>query len=111
MNRNSSELEYGADPEVRPGDAGGPWVAVESVAEERASASAGDQDLVDEIGKAIGVTYADGEPLRVGQKEREHDLHRWELDPASAEDYNDRSEETTPLLKMGHVDVYARCQS
>jgi hypothetical protein len=28
--------------------------------------------------------------LKVGEKERSRDEHRWELDPASSEDYNDR---------------------
>lgn len=51
------------------------------------------EDVVDEIGKAAGVTYQEGEPLRVGQKEEQRDAHRWELDPASAEDYVQRSHE------------------
>lgn len=46
---------------------------------------------VDAIGRAAGVTYQDGEPLRAGPKEIERDEHRWELDPASSEDYGDRS--------------------
>ena len=29
--------------------------------------------------------------LRFGEKERERDVHRWELDPASSEDYDERS--------------------
>jgi Family of unknown function (DUF6335) len=37
------------------------------------------------------VTYADGEELKAGEKERERDKHRWELDPASADDYQDRA--------------------
>jgi len=28
--------------------------------------------------------------LRFGEKERERDVHRWELDPASADDYEER---------------------
>jgi Family of unknown function (DUF6335) len=51
------------------------------------------EDVVDEIGKAAGVTYQEGESLRIGQKEEERDAHRWELDPASAEDYVQRSHE------------------
>lgn len=50
-------------------------------------------DVVDEIGRAMGVTYQDGEELKAGEKERERDRHRWELDPASSEDYKDRLEE------------------
>ena len=49
-----------------------------------------DQDIVDDIGKALGVEYNDNEELRSGDKVRDRDKHRWELDPASAEDYKDR---------------------
>jgi hypothetical protein len=49
-----------------------------------------DQDVVDEIGKALGVEYQDSEELRASDKVAERDKHRWELDPASAEDYRDR---------------------
>jgi hypothetical protein len=48
------------------------------------------QSVVDEIGAAMGVTYQDDEELRVGDKERDRDRKRWELDPASSEDYKDR---------------------
>ena len=48
------------------------------------------QDLVDDIGKALGVEYDDNEPLKASDKIVERDKHRWELDPASAEDYKDR---------------------
>ena len=49
-----------------------------------------DQDIVDDIGKALGVEYADSEPLKGSDKVVERDKHRWELDPASSEDYKDR---------------------
>ena len=49
-----------------------------------------DQDVVDEIGKALGVEYQDNEELKPGDKVVERDRHRWELDPASSEDYKDR---------------------
>src|SRR5579862_9120892 len=42
-----------------------------------------DQDVVDEIGKALGVEYQDNEELKPGDKIGERDKHRWELDPAS----------------------------
>jgi hypothetical protein len=48
-----------------------------------------DQDVVDEIGKALGVTYNDNEELKGAGKLEERDRHRWELDPASAEDFTD----------------------
>ena len=49
-----------------------------------------DQDIVDDIGKALGVEYEDNEELRAADKVVERDKHRWELDPASSEDYKDR---------------------
>ena len=61
--------------------------------------------IVDEIGRAVGVTYQEGEPLRTGEKEHERDEHRWELDPASAEDYPHRLDDlrdAEPLLHMEH---------
>ena len=48
-----------------------------------------DQDVVDEIGAGAGLTYADNEPLNPDKVERRDDK-RWELDPASSEDYQDR---------------------
>jgi hypothetical protein len=49
-----------------------------------------DQDIVDDIGKALGVEYQDNEELRASDKVAERDRKRWELDPASAEDYRER---------------------
>jgi Family of unknown function (DUF6335) len=50
-----------------------------------------DQDVVDEIGQAVGVQYQDNEELGTTDKVTKRDKHRWELDPASSEDYKDRS--------------------
>jgi hypothetical protein len=49
-----------------------------------------DQDVVDEIGHALGIEYESNEELKGAAKLEERDKHRWELDPASAEDYPDR---------------------
>jgi hypothetical protein len=49
-----------------------------------------DQDVVDDIGRALGVVYQDNEELRSSDKIVERDRHRWELDPASSDDYKDR---------------------
>jgi hypothetical protein len=50
-----------------------------------------DQDLVDEIGAAVGVTYEEGEPIDPDGKMEPRDAERWELNPASAEDYAQRT--------------------
>jgi hypothetical protein len=49
-----------------------------------------DQDIVDNIGKALGLEYEDNEELKASDKVTQRDKHRWELDPASSEDYKDR---------------------
>jgi len=82
----------GMDPTLAGGDIDARWEMSESQGDESAFGDmpTPDQDRVDEIGQSIGVTYADGEELKAGEKERSRDKHRWELDPASSEDYQDR---------------------
>jgi Family of unknown function (DUF6335) len=52
-----------------------------------------DQDIVEDIGKALGVTYEDSEELKGANKLEQRDKHRWELDPASAEDYTEHDKD------------------
>ena len=82
-------------PELSAGDVDARWDQAESSGDETPGGSAPtpDMQVVDEIGRAIGLTYQEGEPLRIGRKEGERDEQRWELDPASAEDYGDRARE------------------
>lgn len=47
-----------------------------------------DQSVVEELGEAMGLTYEDNEPLGGEEKLEKRDEDRWELDPASAEDFN-----------------------
>lgn len=49
-----------------------------------------DQDVVDEIGAAIGLEYQDAEQLGSERKLEARDRRRWELDPASSEDFDAR---------------------
>jgi len=52
-----------------------------------------DQDVVEEIGQALGIEYQDNEELQGGEEVAERDRQRWEFDPASSEDYRDRKNE------------------
>lgn len=54
-----------------------------------------DQDVVQELGEAVGITYDDAEPLRFGDKVADRDPQRWELNPASSEGYQERLQELT----------------
>jgi len=49
-----------------------------------------DQSVVEDLGAAVGLNYEDNEPLRTTEKLQERDRNRWDLDPASSEDYRDR---------------------
>ena len=51
-----------------------------------------DQDIVDEIGRAVGVDYDDAEPLHTTEKLERRDEQRWELHPASSEDFIERNQ-------------------
>lgn len=50
-----------------------------------------DQDEVEEIGRAMGLTYEDNEPLDIEGKLGRRDKNRWELNPVSSEDYQERA--------------------
>ena len=79
-------------PVMTGGDVDADWEDAYSVGDEAPGGDnpTPDQDRVDEIGKALGVEYQDNEELKASDKIAERDRHRWELDPASAEDYTDR---------------------
>jgi len=81
-----------ADPVVTGGDLDAQWEGAQFSGDESAvsSMSTPDQNVVEEIGQAMGVTYQDNEELKVGEKEHDRDKKRWELDPASSDDYQER---------------------
>lgn len=78
-------------PQLSGGDLDADWARAD-IGDETVGGSAPtpDQDIVEELGEAVGLTYEDNEPLNTGEKVEERDRKRWELDPASSEDYNDR---------------------
>jgi hypothetical protein len=57
------------------------------------SAPTPDQDIVEELGEALGIEYKDFEPLHTGEKLEARDLDRWELNPASVEEIEEQEEE------------------
>jgi hypothetical protein len=86
-----------ADPVITGGDLDAQWEAAQFSGDESAVSSmpTPEQNIVDDIGQAMGVTYQDNEELKVGDKERSRDRKRWELDPASSDDYQDRIKDQT----------------
>lgn len=83
----------GNDPAVTGGDPDTRWEAAEFSGDGAATGSmpSPEQNEVDDLGRSMGITYQDDETLKVGEKERDRDKNRWELDPASSEDYPDRA--------------------
>ena len=90
LNRELRE-HHSRTPELAGGDIDADWRSAD-VGDETVGGSAPtpDQDVVDELGEAIGLTYEDNEPLHTTDKVDQRDRRRWELDPASSEDYNER---------------------
>ena len=82
-------------PALTGGDVDADWEDAYAVGDEAPGGDnpTPDQDIVDEIGAALGVTYQDDEELKAADKIIERDRHRWELDPASAEDYKDHDKD------------------
>ena len=81
------QSEYNArSPVLSGGDVDASWEDADASEEVVGGANpTPDQSVVEELGEAMGLTYEDNEPLRVGDKLADRDRDRWELDPASAE--------------------------
>ena len=79
-------------PVLTAGDVDADWDAAESVGDEAPGGDnpTPDQDVVDEIGRALGVEYDDDEELQGGDEIAGRDRDRWELDPASSDDFDER---------------------
>jgi hypothetical protein len=87
--------EYHAqDPSLSADDLDAAWEDSIVSGEESVGGSAPtpDQDIVDDIGEALDITYEDDEPLAGDEKLTERDRNRWELDPASAEEESESEE-------------------
>jgi len=105
MNRTASSARSGrrelleryaehteTSPDLTGGDVDADWESAYSVGDEAPGGDnpTPDQDIVDDIGKAMGVQYQDNEELKGEKKIAQRDKHRWELDPASSDDWEDR---------------------
>jgi len=79
---------HATSPGLSGGDIDAAWDQAD-VGEETVGGSSPtpDQDVVDQLGEAVGLTYEDNEPLDTEKKIAKRDDRRWELDPASSEGY------------------------
>jgi hypothetical protein len=94
--RRSLRERYNEHTETGPaltgGDVDADWESAYSVGDEAPGGDnpTPDQDLVDDIGRAVGIEYQDNEELKGADKVEKRDKKRWELDPASSEDWDER---------------------
>jgi hypothetical protein len=76
-------------PRLTAGDVDAKWQDAYAIGDEAPGGDnpTPDQDRVDDIGRALGIQYQDDQELQGGDEVTERDRHRWELDPASSEDW------------------------
>ena len=75
------ETHHDVSPRLSGGDLDADWARAESSGEEAVGGSAAtpDQDVVDELARALGVEQdADAEFRTAGEILRERDAHRWQ---------------------------------
>src|SRR5437764_741968 len=86
--RRRLENNTSSSPALSGGDVDAQWEMAESTGDETAfgSSPTPDQNGVDQWGEALGVEFGDSEELDF-DKPHARDRRRWELDPASSEDY------------------------
>ena len=89
--RHTLRDNTGASSALTAGDVDADWQSAETVGDETPGGDnpTPDQDVVDEIGRALGVEYEDDEELQGGAEIAERDTHRWELDPNSKDDFEE----------------------
>ena len=89
------EEHHSLSPEISGGDIDASWQTGNTAGEEAVGGSVPtpDQDVVDELGAAAGLSYRDDEPLNSDAKILDRDRNRWELNPASAEDEDNSDED------------------
>ena len=93
--REELDEHHSLSPEITGGDLDASWQTANQAGEETVGGSSPtpDQDTVEDLGQAAGLSYRDGEPLDYDAKVLDRDRKRWELDPASTLDEDNESYE------------------
>ncbi|MFN6464685.1 MAG: DUF6335 family protein [Nostoc sp. DedVER02] len=81
-------------PELTGGDVDAYWQDADAVGDEAVGGSTAtpDKNVTEELEAAVGLEMADSEFLHTNDILEDRDGDRWELDPKSSEDYQDRRE-------------------
>lgn len=84
--------QVSASPVLTGGDIDAAWDQAATVGDEAVGGTVAtpDQNIVDELGAAVGLEMDDHAFLRTNEILEERDESRWDLDPMSSEDYEER---------------------
>lgn len=84
-----------ASPELTGGDIDANYEQANAVGDESVGGTVAtpDMDVVDELGAAVGLEMDDRAFLRTTEILEQRDDRRWELEPTSSEDYQERRDE------------------
>jgi hypothetical protein len=83
-----------AGSDVTGGDLDDDWYQAEVVGEEAVGGQnpTPDQSVTESLLRSVGIVSRDGEPIHTRDTLNGRDRRRWELDPSSSEDYQERRE-------------------
>ena len=83
-----------ATPELTGGDIDASYEQANAEGDESVggTVSTPDMDIVDDLGKAVGLEMSDFNYLHTNEILEQRDNQRWELEPKSSDDYDDRKE-------------------
>ncbi|MBD3883639.1 hypothetical protein IFO70_17885 [Phormidium tenue FACHB-886] len=92
--RSDKHLFNDADPRLTGGDIDANYEQAAVVGDEAVGGTVAtpDQNIVEDLAIAVGVELDDRSYLRVNEMLEQRDDRRWELDPTSSEDYDERRE-------------------
>ncbi|ACC84525.1 DUF6335 family protein [Nostoc punctiforme] len=81
-------------PELTGGDVDAYWQDADAVGDEAVGGTTAtpDKNVTEELEAAVGLEMADSEFLHTNDILEDRDSDRWELDPKSSEDYQERGE-------------------
>jgi hypothetical protein len=85
-------VPQGSGRGVTGGDVDDDWYQAEVVGEEAVGGDnpTPDQNVTEDLQQSAGIAAAERDSVRTHAKLTTRDHRRWELDPASSEDYSDR---------------------
>ncbi len=107
---NKFTQHHSLTPETSGDDIDASWESDNQSGEESVGGTVitPDQDIVEELGEAVGLEYEFDEPLDTAGKLEDRDQNRWEMNPESAGEAEEELEDEEPDLEdmLEDMDAY-----